>query len=101
MSAGGLHIGAAAGAWQAMLFGFLGISVEEGTMRIDPCLPVEWPELNVRFQCLGTTVEVTVRDGHGDVRSAHPIRVRRPGDRQARELATGTRLDLGRVIPDA
>lgn len=61
----GVHLGACGGAWQAMIRGFLGVRVSAGRLRLDPALPDRWPELEVRFRCVGR--EVRVRVDHDDV----------------------------------
>ena len=64
-TAGGLHLAAMGGVWQALAYGFLGLRVESGRLAVDPHLPSAWHELSVRFHALGARVEV--RASHGDV----------------------------------
>jgi len=47
----GVHIAAAGGVWQALVFGFGGVRVDSGELSIDPRLPAAWTELrySVRF----------------------------------------------------
>jgi trehalose/maltose hydrolase-like predicted phosphorylase len=58
----GLHLGTAGGAWQAVLFGFLGLQVSGGVLRVRPCLPSAWRHLEVRFRCLGSDVRLRLDD---------------------------------------
>lgn len=74
----GVHIGAAAGAWQAVVLGFVGACVRGGVLCLSPVLPVEWPRLEAHFQCLGNTITVAV-DGRADrltVRSTGSVTIR-------------------------
>jgi trehalose/maltose hydrolase-like predicted phosphorylase len=86
MTASGLHIGAAGGAWQALVFGILGADVRAGVLHLDPALPTDWPSVEVRFRCLGRDVRVAVRSGHTSVSSSRPVWVR---------LAAGPLAHLG------
>lgn len=65
-TADGLHLATMGGAWQAIVFGFLGLAVEDGPqLRVDPVLPDDWHRLRVRLQVLGRRVEVGA--GHDEV----------------------------------
>jgi trehalose/maltose hydrolase-like predicted phosphorylase len=89
-TAAGIHLAAAAGAWQAVLFGFMGARVRAGTVCLSPVLPREWPRLETRFQCLGGTVTVVVdaRAARLTVRSTVPV-VIRIGERPTVSLRAG------------
>jgi len=76
MTASGLHIGAAGGAWQALVFGFLGADVRSGVLHLDPALPTDWPSIEVRFRCLGRDLRVNVQAGRTTVSSSRPMWVR-------------------------
>lgn len=94
-TAGGLHLGAMGGAWQAFLFGFLGVEVVDAVLHIDPRLPAHWREVEVAFRCLASDVRVRVSEGVVTVSSRRPIRARRgtapvveiPGGHRPRPLA--------------
>jgi trehalose/maltose hydrolase-like predicted phosphorylase len=59
--AGGLHVATMGGLWQALMAGFLGISVRPGgTLSVDPRLPGSWGRVAVRFHYRGTHVGVRV-----------------------------------------
>ena len=75
-TAGGLHIATMGGLWQALAFGFLGISAASGGgLQISPNLPAEWSEVELRFAFRGSRVAVVA--GHDDVRvtAAPPVAV--------------------------
>lgn len=38
----GLHMASMGSAWQAVVFGFAGVSMEGGSIRVNPALPKEW-----------------------------------------------------------
>ena len=76
MTASGLHVGAAGGAWQALVFGFLGADVRSGVLHLDPALPTDWPSIEVRFRCLGRDLRVNVQAGRTTVSSSRPMWVR-------------------------
>ncbi|GAB3244378.1 hypothetical protein GCM10027448_04200 [Nocardioides dilutus] len=59
-TSGGVHIGACGGAWQAVVHGFLGASVANGVLRLDPVLPRAWSRLEARFRCIERDVRVRV-----------------------------------------
>ncbi|CAN7758621.1 glycoside hydrolase family 65 protein [Mesorhizobium sp. LjNodule214] len=61
----GIHIAAAAGAWQILVFGFGGFRVMHGKMTFRPWLPQQWQELRFRLKWHGNTVDAKIR--HGEV----------------------------------
>lgn len=64
-TAGGLHLAAMGGVWQALALGFLGVRAEPGTLVVDPRLPSAWDELSMRFCLQGAPV--VVRASHDEV----------------------------------
>lgn len=76
MTAGGIHIAAAAGAWHAVVGGFLGARVEDGHLLLDPFLPEAWPALEVRLRCLGADVRIVVDRHRVHVEASRPLVVR-------------------------
>ena len=46
--AGGVHMAALGGLWQATVFGFAGLSLHEDGLGLDPCLPAGWTALSFR-----------------------------------------------------
>jgi trehalose/maltose hydrolase-like predicted phosphorylase len=49
-SAGGVHIGAMGGLWQAAVFGFAGLVLHGDTPAFDPQLPPDWRSLQFKLQ---------------------------------------------------
>jgi trehalose/maltose hydrolase-like predicted phosphorylase len=80
----GVHIGACGGAWQAVVRGFLGARVSRGWLHLDPVLPSQWPDLEVRFRCLATDVRVRVSDDAMVVDASAPLTVAVSPDRRPR-----------------
>ena len=102
-TAGGLHLGAMGGLWQALAFGFLGLRPHPGGLALDPRpLPATWDalELTVRFrdqrvhlhhdhdhlEVSGAPgVPLLLPDAQDDTSHAIPIVLRRRDDRWAPE----------------
>jgi trehalose/maltose hydrolase-like predicted phosphorylase len=57
-AAGGVHIAALGGMWQAAVFGFAGMQPDENTLRFDPHLPDDWQTLHFSVQWRGRTLSV-------------------------------------------
>ena len=74
-TAGGLHLAAMGGVWQALAFGFLGVRVEPDALVVDPHLPAAWQELALGLRVRGVRVEL--RASHEDVvvQCAAPLRL--------------------------
>jgi trehalose/maltose hydrolase-like predicted phosphorylase len=79
-SAAGVHLAAAAGAWRAVLAGFLGIRVRAGVLEMAPCVPAAWRDLEVRFCALGAHLRVRLGDGALVVSADRQVRVARAGE---------------------
>jgi trehalose/maltose hydrolase-like predicted phosphorylase/beta-phosphoglucomutase-like phosphatase (HAD superfamily) len=52
-SAGGVHIGALGGLWQAAMLGFVGLSFHRDGLGVDPHLPPSWQVVAFRMQWRG------------------------------------------------
>ena len=52
-AAGGIHIAALGGLWQAAVFGFAGLRLSENGPQLDPRLPPAWRELSFRIRWRG------------------------------------------------
>jgi kojibiose phosphorylase len=52
-ASGGVHAAALGGLWQAAVFGFAGLRLDEDGPRLDPRLPPEWQELSFRIRWRG------------------------------------------------
>ena len=75
-AAAGIHVAAVAGAWTAVVGGFLGAEVADGRLLLDPVLPDAWPTLEVRMQCLGADVVLRVEPPRLVVDASAPLVVR-------------------------
>ena len=92
-AAGGVHIGALGGLWQAAVFGFAGLSLERDGVAFDPHLPAEWDGLSFPLQLRGRSLRVAVRRQPLTVEvaltSGKPLALR-IGDRRHRIVAGET-----------
>ena len=68
-SAGGVHIAALGGLWQAALFGFGGLSLRADALGLDPHLPPTWRTLGFHAHWRGRLVRIKI-DQDGDEISA-------------------------------
>jgi len=89
----GLHVATLGGVWQALLAGFLGVSVTDGVLRVDPNLPGAWPLLRARLHVLGARVAVTADARTVRVRTDRPLRVAARGYRPV-EITGEATFDL-------
>lgn len=90
-SAGGIHLGAMGGLWQAFTFGFLGVSVDDGAVRVDPRLPREWDSVTQNLVVVGVRLKLTVTQDEVIIEADEPLRVT-CGDQRASHPATGFRF---------
>jgi trehalose/maltose hydrolase-like predicted phosphorylase len=68
-SAGGVHIAALGGLWQAAVFGFAGLSLREDALGIDPRLPPAWRTLGFCVHWRGRLVRVEIDQAAREVRA--------------------------------
>jgi trehalose/maltose hydrolase-like predicted phosphorylase len=66
-SAGGVHIAALGGLWQAVVLGFAGVSGNERGLVIDPKLPSHWGRLRLPFRWRGCRARITLDPGGRDI----------------------------------
>jgi trehalose/maltose hydrolase-like predicted phosphorylase len=59
-TAGGLHLAAMGSVWQALAYGFAGLRPAGDALRVDPRLPRDWNELELRVTFRGTAVRVRI-----------------------------------------
>jgi trehalose/maltose hydrolase-like predicted phosphorylase len=67
-AAGGVHIAALGGMWQALAFGFGGMFVEANGLRFDPHVPDDWGGISFAIQWRGSTLHITASGNSADVR---------------------------------
>jgi trehalose/maltose hydrolase-like predicted phosphorylase len=58
-AAGGVHIGALGGIWQALTLGFGGMTVADEKPRFAPHVPASWGSLRFRVRWRGTLFQIT------------------------------------------
>ncbi len=56
----GMHTASIGGVWQSVVFGFGGVRMLDGKLRIDPKLPKQWAKLSFPIHWQGDRLEVTV-----------------------------------------
>jgi kojibiose phosphorylase len=94
-AAGGVHIAALGGIWQALALGFLGAQPTDEGLRLDPHVPAHWGELRLPLSWRGARLRVTARPTGGVVLAMEqggPVKIA-IGDGPWQELAPGQTLD--------
>ena len=81
MTSSGLHLANLGGVWQSVLGGFAGVRVRSGCLLVDPHLPAEWPEIELRFLALGSRVRLQVDRRRIVLRADGALRVQVGGGR--------------------
>jgi kojibiose phosphorylase len=88
-AAGGVHIAALGGLWQAAVFGMGGVGLREDGLVIDPHLPSNWDQLSFPLQWRGRSITVAINREPGqvtvDLRSGEPMTI---------ELRLGTTQEI-------
>ncbi|MFZ0020926.1 MAG: glycosyl hydrolase family 65 protein, partial [Acetobacteraceae bacterium] len=59
-SAGGIHIAALGGLWQAAVFGFAGLSLRPDALGVDPHLPPAWKRFGFNVHWRGRVVRILI-----------------------------------------
>ena len=67
-AAGGVHLGALGGLWQAAVFGFVGLCFTDDGPEHRPNLPVSWRSLSMRFQWRGRWHELALPESGAENR---------------------------------
>jgi len=57
----GIHMAAAGGTWQAVVFGFSGLRVKNRKLIFRPWLPKNWQEIRFKLKWHGDNLETTIR----------------------------------------
>jgi trehalose/maltose hydrolase-like predicted phosphorylase len=74
----GLHVANLGGIWQAMVYGFAGLSVispDDRTLSLDPVLPEAWEELRIRVRWHRRRLRLVCRNDAVHVGTDRPLRV--------------------------
>jgi trehalose/maltose hydrolase-like predicted phosphorylase len=99
-TAGGLHLAAMGGVWQALAFGFAGLEADGAVLRVDPSLPPQWRRLELRFLFRGTRVVLGLEHGGVEVETSAPLQValgpRGPGRTASGRVRLGAPRDRHR-----
>jgi kojibiose phosphorylase len=78
-AAHGVHIGALGGLWQAVVFGFAGLSFTATGIRLDPRIPSSWGTLAFRIHWRGRRLRIEVDAArhtlHLEVECGEPLSV--------------------------
>lgn len=56
----GIHFASAGAAWQAVISGFGGIELHEGSLSVNPHLPAKWKNLNFKFCYRGCLLKFNI-----------------------------------------
>ena len=60
----GIHAANCGGIWQDVIFGFAGISMKDGVLKINPSIPSAWKELSIRMVWDGCKTKITIDINH-------------------------------------
>lgn len=71
-AAGGVHMGALGGLWQAVVMGYAGLTVRGGKVRMDPHMPEKWQRLRFPFLVHGSRLQVELAVNRIGVRVEGP-----------------------------
>ena len=69
----GIHAASAGGLWQAVVFGFAGLKLEDMDYSFRPCLPAHWTRLAFRFTYRGVEHEVDLGVAQSEVIDRSPM----------------------------
>jgi trehalose/maltose hydrolase-like predicted phosphorylase len=96
-SAGGVHIAALGGLWQAAIFGFAGLSLHDNGIGFDPHLPAAWKAMEFRVHWRGRRVHVRLDENRrlltATLEEGEPLAIR--VGKQTSELTPARALQLG------
>jgi trehalose/maltose hydrolase-like predicted phosphorylase len=79
-TAGGLHLAAMGGLWQALVFGFAGVRATTGHLIIDPRLPPQWNALELGLRYRDVPFRMRIQPHTIEIDS-DALELRRAGDR--------------------
>ena len=72
----GLHTAAMGNTWRAVALGMMGLRPATDALGIDPCLPPEWPSLDVRVRYCGSLLQLHATPDGVTISCDRPTRVR-------------------------
>jgi trehalose/maltose hydrolase-like predicted phosphorylase len=93
-TAGGLHLGAMASVWHALIFGFLGTRPRADVLELDPHVPHQWGTLEVRLCYHGRRVTIRATPDQLTVTPEAPVVIAIAGHHY-RADASGLVLERG------
>ena len=74
-TAAGLHLGALAGVWHALTYGFAGLRPRIDALQVDPVLPSAWSCLQLRLRFRGARVRLALSRTEVEIEADRPIPV--------------------------
>jgi trehalose/maltose hydrolase-like predicted phosphorylase len=74
--AGGVHLAAMGGVWQALAFGFMGLRAHRDAVEVDPKVPDAWDSLEIRVRYHGTPVALRASHESLHVRAGDAVSLR-------------------------
>jgi trehalose/maltose hydrolase-like predicted phosphorylase len=84
--AGGIHMAALGSVWQAIVFGFAGLSLQDDGLAVDPRLPQSWDALTIPLRWRGRALRIGIDNERGVVSArvseGSPVPVDVAGDRR-------------------
>jgi len=81
------YTGSAAWLWRFAIERVIGVRLESGALRIQPCLPASWPRVHVRLRTPGGTLHITIEYSADAAPGASEVRM------------DGELLPAGKTIP--
>jgi trehalose/maltose hydrolase-like predicted phosphorylase len=99
-TSGGLHLAAMGGLWQAIVFGFAGVSSrgpDDRVLVVDPRLPDHWRELRIRMLWHGVRVRLICRNQAVYVGCSSPLSVLAGSGRVVSVDCPGRWVDIDRT----
>ena len=71
----GLHTAAMGNTWRAVVLGIMGVRPSEDGLRIDPNLPSEWDEVDLRLRYRGASVRLRASADSVTAQCSRPVRL--------------------------
>ena len=90
-TAAGVHIAAMGSVWQALAYGFAGARPHGKVLRLDPRLPGDWEELELRLRFRGANLRVLVTAQEIEITADQPTIVSVAGSASVTVGARGYR----------